>query len=284
MLPALPTGIASASIEPSSSATSSAAVFWPSSRNGLTEFTSAIGCRCTSSRTSLRASSKLPRSATTRAPCMRAWASLPIAIFPSGTITAPRSPARAAYAAALAAVFPVDAQMIASAPSPAARETASVIPRLERQPVPISLYEWDGHVISNELLLDDPDRPRRGTEDVQLGDPLERGVEVALGALVHDHHQAGVVAQPPLDDAANRDLVLPQHGSDLGEDAGAVGDLQMKVEGRVEVPGHLEALARRVDRRLPGDDRDDVPEHRRRGLGAPGPRAGHRDLGDRGRL
>src|ERR1044071_5403805 len=60
MLPALPTGIASASIGPSSSAISIEAVFWPSSRYGLTEFTSAIGCRWTSSRTSVSASSKLP--------------------------------------------------------------------------------------------------------------------------------------------------------------------------------------------------------------------------------
>ena len=96
MLPALPTGMASASIGPSSSATSIAAVFWPSSRNGLTEFTSAIGWRSTSSRTSRSASSKLPRSAITRAPCISAWASLPVAILPSGTITAPVSPARAA--------------------------------------------------------------------------------------------------------------------------------------------------------------------------------------------
>ena len=44
----------------------------------------------------LSASSKLPWSAITRAPCISAWASLPIAILPSGTITAPRIPARAA--------------------------------------------------------------------------------------------------------------------------------------------------------------------------------------------
>ena len=96
MLPALPTGIDSASSAPSSSAISNAAVFWPSSRNGLTELTSAIGCRSASSRTSLSASSKLPRSAITRAPCISACASLPVAILPSGTITAPVSPARAA--------------------------------------------------------------------------------------------------------------------------------------------------------------------------------------------
>jgi hypothetical protein len=96
MLPALPTGMHSASISPSASSTSNAAVFWPASRNGLTEFTSAIGCRWTSSRTSRSASSKFPRRATTRAPCTSAWASLPVAILPSGTITAPVRPARAA--------------------------------------------------------------------------------------------------------------------------------------------------------------------------------------------
>ena len=44
MLPALPTGMQSASSgSPSSSRTSNAAVFWPSIRNGLTELTSSIG-------------------------------------------------------------------------------------------------------------------------------------------------------------------------------------------------------------------------------------------------
>src|SRR5215216_4873645 len=135
MLPALPTGMASASIGPRSSAISSAAVFWPSSRNGLTELTRAIGCRATNSRTSVRASSKFPRSATTRAPCIKACASLPVAILPSGTITAPRKAPRAAYAAALAAVLPVDAQITAWAPSRTAADTAHVIPRSLNEPV-----------------------------------------------------------------------------------------------------------------------------------------------------
>ena len=58
-----------------------------------------------------------------------------MAIFPSGTITAPRSPARAAYAAALAAVLPVEAQITASAPSPIAALTATVMPRSLNEPV-----------------------------------------------------------------------------------------------------------------------------------------------------
>ena len=85
--------------------------------------------------TSASAWSKLPRSATTRAPCISAWASFPVAILPSGTITAPRSPARAAYAAADAAVFPVDAQITVSAPSRTAAETAHVMPRSLNDPV-----------------------------------------------------------------------------------------------------------------------------------------------------
>ena len=83
-------------VGPNSSTISNDAVFWPSIRNGLTLLTSAIGWRSQTSRTSLSATSKLPRSAITRAPCISAWASLPVAILPSGTITAPRSPARAA--------------------------------------------------------------------------------------------------------------------------------------------------------------------------------------------
>jgi hypothetical protein len=97
MLPALPTGMDRTSGgSPSSSHTSNAPVFCPSIRYSLTELTSAIGCDSTSSRTNLKAWSKFPRRATTRAPCINAWASLPVAILPSGTITAPRSPARPA--------------------------------------------------------------------------------------------------------------------------------------------------------------------------------------------
>src|SRR4051812_1079119 len=66
-LPALPTGMHSASISPSSSRISKLAVFCPSRRNGLTEFTSAIGRRFASSRTRASAWSKLPRRAITRA-------------------------------------------------------------------------------------------------------------------------------------------------------------------------------------------------------------------------
>ena len=99
MLPALPTGIARMSgARPRSSQTSNAAVFWPSSRNGLTELTSVIGCSsCSdSARTTRSASSKLPLTEITRAPKTSAWSSLPTAILPAGSTTTHSSPAAAA--------------------------------------------------------------------------------------------------------------------------------------------------------------------------------------------
>ena len=81
MLPALPTGMASTSgARPRSSQISKAAVFWPSRRNGLTELTSVTGwSSCSASaRTIPSAWSKLPSMATTRAPAMSAWSSLPV--------------------------------------------------------------------------------------------------------------------------------------------------------------------------------------------------------------
>ena len=81
---------------PSSSTSSNAAVFWPSSRNALTELTSAIGWRVGELAHELERLVEVAAQRDTRAPCISAWASLPVAILPSGTITAPRSPARAA--------------------------------------------------------------------------------------------------------------------------------------------------------------------------------------------
>ena len=172
MLPALPTGIASASgAAPSSSQTSKAAVFWPSIRYGLIEFTSSTGWRSTISLTSSSAWSKLPRNEITRAPCMTAWASLPRAILPSGTITAPRRPARAAYAAVLAAVLPVEAQITASAPFPFARETARVMPRSLKLPV--------GFIPSNLRCVSTPIRSdRRGA----CTSGVEPSIRVTIGS------------------------------------------------------------------------------------------------------
>jgi hypothetical protein len=65
---------------PSASTISNAAVFCPSMRKGLTELTTVIGAPSPNSRTISSASSKLPRTCSTRAPWMSAWASLPSAM------------------------------------------------------------------------------------------------------------------------------------------------------------------------------------------------------------
>ena len=97
MLPALPTGRQCTSgASPSASTISNAAVFWPSSRSGLTELTSATGYSAASLRTISRQSSKLPSTWSSLAPCTSACTILPIAILPLGTITAQPRPARAA--------------------------------------------------------------------------------------------------------------------------------------------------------------------------------------------
>src|SRR5439155_1573594 len=163
--------------------TSNAPVFCPSIRNGFTELTSAIGFRSTSSRTSANAWSKLPRSATTRAPCMSACASLPVAILPSGTITAPRSPPRAAYAAALAEVA------------------------------------------------------RRRAEEVEPADQLHRSFEFGLEYWMEHHVEPRVVAEPLLDHRLHRHLLQSQDLGYLRQHPGAVGHLQVEVEGGLRI-GH----------------------------------------------
>ena len=122
---------------PRSSQTSNAAVFWPSSRYGLTEFTSVIGCSsCSaSSRTIRSAASKLPSTARTRAPAAWAWSSFPAAILPAGSTTTTSSPAAAPYAAAEAEVLPVLAQTMERAPASSAFATAITMPRSLNDPV-----------------------------------------------------------------------------------------------------------------------------------------------------
>jgi hypothetical protein len=101
----------------------------------LTEFTSVMASRAAISRTTVRAWSKLPLIWITLAPWMRAWASFPKAMWPSGMSTAQRRPARAAYAAADADVLPVEAQMTAFDPSSTALDMATVMPRSLNDPV-----------------------------------------------------------------------------------------------------------------------------------------------------
>ena len=171
-LPALPTGMQSTSgaSPPAHRTISNAAVFWPSIRYGFTELTSATGCASASSRTTASASSKFPRSATTRAPCTSAWASLPVAILPSGTITAPRRPPGRIGGGADAAVFPVEAQSTASAPSSTAADTATVIPRSLNEPVGLapSTFSHTSHPVSEE-------RCGAGTSGVSPSPSVTRG-------------------------------------------------------------------------------------------------------------
>ena len=104
---------------------------------------------------------------------------------------------------------------------------------LEREPVAVPLDQRQGH--SDELLLDDADRSRRSAKEIERRDLGQGGVEEALGALVHDHHQAGFVAEPTLDDALHGDPVATQHIGDPRQDAGTVGDLEVQVVGRGDV-------------------------------------------------
>src|SRR5215210_1386765 len=98
MFPALPTGRARTSGgPPRTSATSKAAVFWPSIRSGLTEFTSVTSPSSSAIRCeSFRATSKLPSIWTIRAPCASTCTALPRAILPAGTTTKHSTPALAA--------------------------------------------------------------------------------------------------------------------------------------------------------------------------------------------
>src|SRR5579863_1876131 len=75
-----------------------------------------------------------------------------MAILPRGTRTAQVSPARAAYAAALALVLPVEAQMTALAPAPAAMLIATVMPRSLNDPVgfPPSTFRYTSHPVRAE--------------------------------------------------------------------------------------------------------------------------------------
>src|SRR5262249_21769100 len=85
---------------------------------------------------------------------------------------------------------------------------------------------------SHEIYLDHADGARRGADEVERADLLEGGEEPRLRALVHHHHEAGLVTEPSLDDASDRNLVAAQHVGDLREDPGAVRHLEVQIEGR----------------------------------------------------
>jgi hypothetical protein len=88
MLPALPTGSATASgARPSSSMTSKAAVCCPAIRSGFTELTIATLPSSPIALTAASAWSKLPSTVIRLAPAASAWASLPRATLPAGKTT-----------------------------------------------------------------------------------------------------------------------------------------------------------------------------------------------------
>ena len=139
MLPALPTGMQSASSGRSGPSSSSEL-----ERRGLLalepERVDAVDQRDRVAlgqlAHELSASSKLPRSATTRAPCISAWASLPAAILPSGTITAPPMPgARRVGGQRRGGVARRGADDRLGARAHGVADTAQVIPRSLNEPV-----------------------------------------------------------------------------------------------------------------------------------------------------
>ena len=199
------------------------------------------------------ASSKLPRSAITRAPCISAWASLPIAILPSGTITAPRMPGPGRVGGGARSGVPgrgADHGLGARALRPRDRhrhppvlEAAGRVRALEleqhpgadplgehrrldqrrralvqgddrivrpraSQAVPVALDQRARHAQTNSSSIT---RIARGGErrKSSCGDLVEGRVEAGLGRLVHDHHQAGVVAVAALDDASTEISLRP---------------------------------------------------------------------------
>src|SRR6185436_20809906 len=100
---------------------------------------------------------------------------------------------------------------------------------------------------SNELLFDNADGSRRHPQHVKPVDRLERFGEDRLEAFVDDHHQTRLLAGAALDDALDRNALVAQHGGDPGEDPGAIGDLEVQVEGRGDVGDDRQLDPRVVD-------------------------------------
>src|SRR5204863_8101523 len=100
---------------------------------------------------------------------------------------------------------------------------------------------------SHELFFDHSDRAWLGAHELERRQLVERLEEPRLRTLMHDHHQARVIAQPPLDAAAHGYLVTTQDVSDPRKHSGAVGHLEVEVERGALVAHDLERLAGRVD-------------------------------------
>ena len=112
----------------------------------------------------------------TRAVAISAWASLPIAILPSGIRTTHAMPGAGAYAAAEAEVLPVEAQMTARAPSSTALLMAIVMPAVLERAGRI-------HALELEVELDAERRAeaRRGTSGVSPSPSVMTGVASVTG-------------------------------------------------------------------------------------------------------
>ena len=109
--------------------------------------------------------------------------------------------------------------------------------------VRLQLQERECSYGSQELLLDHADRARVGAHEVELRELGERAVEGLLRSLVEDHDEAGLLADAALDHALDRDAGLAEDVGDRGEDAGAVRDLQVDVEGGRDVGDDRRARA-----------------------------------------
>ena len=159
---------------------------------------------------------------------------------------------------------------------------------LERQAVAVALDQRDS--FSNRGARHDTNsssitRMERG------GARSSSSFEIASSALrkrpsgdpVHHHHEPRVLADALLHDALHAHAVVTQHLRDLGQHAGAVLDLEVEVERRLDLL--LGEEARLLDRvqlhARRAHHRHDVAEHGGRGLRPAGARTGERHLGDR---
>ena len=152
MLPALPTGMQSASSSPSSSSDLEGGRLLALEAERVDAVDERDRVALGSSRTSSSAWSKLPRSAIDARAVHERLGELAAAILPSGTITAPRSPrARGVGRQRLAAVLPVEAQMHRLGPLAHGAETAQVIPRSLNEPVGFGALDLQPHLGADAL-------------------------------------------------------------------------------------------------------------------------------------
>ena len=273
MLPALPTGIARTSgARPRSSQISNAAgllALDPVRVDRVDERDRVARPARRSARTTRSASSKLPSTATTRAPATSAWSSLPSAISPAGRTTTTSSPAAAPYAAADADVLPVEAQMIARAPSSSAFATATTMPRSLNEPVGF----WPSTLRCRFGEAERRAQAARATSGVAPSPSVSDGRRVGDGqerAVSLDEPRAGVAGRGHGRPSRRWDEQAPDGAATHSDATGRTAMADRSVAGAA--PAHV----------LPArGDRDEVAEHRGRGRRAAGARPLERDTADR---